>query len=242
MNLSRALSDSVERPPSSGYRTISMGRVQGPTLAFVVRRSRDPEPSCLPLTGMSLVSSRRREGVSRLPSSRAKFLSRTDAESIKSACEGKMGWFLRSPRASTRSLRRLLSTRATCRGRRTGSSDTRRPRPCKSPSDCTLMRLISYPRTGQPETPAVDRVQGDSVQAGRESLSMLILRGTCSKVVFLPEKGREMDRAHPAIYPTGAPSKKAVCGERERMFDIIVRRFLACFGEDAVRERVNLRI
>lgn len=50
-----------------------------------------------------------------------------------------------------------------------------------------------------------------------------------------PKEGKKEDPAHPAIHPTGETPKKLE-GQDSKIYDLIVKRFLAVFGTDALRE------
>ena len=50
-----------------------------------------------------------------------------------------------------------------------------------------------------------------------------------------PKEGTKEDPAHPAIHPTGEPTKKLE-GQDFKIYDLIVKRFFAVFGIDAIRE------
>ena len=103
--------------------------------------------------------------------------------------------------------------------------------------------LISYPRTSSQKLPAklnLPKILTKLSQnhAYAEKAKALVLAGK-----FTPFEGKKEDSAHPAIHPTGlAPGG---IGDREmRLYDLIVKRFLACFAEWAVREgmRVDLAL
>jgi DNA topoisomerase I len=98
-----------------------------------------------------------------------------------------------------------------------------------------LGALISYPRTGSQRLPKVDyagiiskiaAIPGYSGAAGD-----LLSRGPLH-----PTQGQNTDPAHPAIYPTGESARRSLGAEEAKVFDLVVRRFLSCFGEDAVYE------
>jgi DNA topoisomerase-1 len=56
-----------------------------------------------------------------------------------------------------------------------------------------------------------------------------------------PNEGKKEDPAHPSIHPTGEiPSKLE--GQEQRLYDLIVKRFLAIFGKDALRETNTIEI
>ncbi len=60
-----------------------------------------------------------------------------------------------------------------------------------------------------------------------------------SKTVLKPHEGQKVDPAHPAIYPTGnRPEKSLAVGERN-IFDLVVHRFLAVFGEPAIHQSIK---
>ena len=62
-----------------------------------------------------------------------------------------------------------------------------------------------------------------------------------SKKSLQPNNGKKTDPAHPAIYPTGIPPGNL--NEREaRIYDLIVKRFMATFSEPATRETATIDI
>ena len=62
-----------------------------------------------------------------------------------------------------------------------------------------------------------------------------------AKKVLRPNNGKKTDPAHPAIFPTGVIPKD-VQGQQQRLYDLIVKRFFATFGEWAVRETMTVTI
>ena len=102
--------------------------------------------------------------------------------------------------------------------------------------------LISYPRTSSQKLPA--RLNLPKILAGlstnpayAEKAKVLLSAGKTK-----PHEGKMEDPAHPAIHPTGIAPKGDV-GERElKLYDLIVKRFLACFADWAVREGMRVDI
>lgn len=91
-----------------------------------------------------------------------------------------------------------------------------------------LAGLISYPRTSSQKLPP-------SISY-REILKNLSIEYKAEKLLTRdkPVEGKKTDPAHPSVYPTG---NKGEMGEDERkIYDLIVRRFLSLFCEDAVLE------
>ena len=91
-----------------------------------------------------------------------------------------------------------------------------------------LAGLISYPRTSSQKLPP-------SINY-REILSNLAAKYHAEKLITrkTPVEGKKTDPAHPSIYPTGNSGN---IGEDERkIYDLIVKRFLSLFCEDAIIE------
>ncbi|MFB6216684.1 MAG: DNA topoisomerase, partial [Candidatus Aenigmatarchaeota archaeon] len=56
---------------------------------------------------------------------------------------------------------------------------------------------------------------------------------------IFPKQGKKEDKAHPAIYPTGSKPKK-IKKDEKKLYDLVVKRYLAVFGDAAVRETIKL--
>ena len=100
--------------------------------------------------------------------------------------------------------------------------------------------LISYPRTSsQKYPPAIGfrrLIETLSKLKGFETAAALL-----QKEKLYPRQGKKDDPAHPAIYPTGVAPKKLGTLE-EKLYKLIVHRFLATFGETAVLETTTVDV
>ncbi|MDE1869807.1 MAG: DNA topoisomerase I [Candidatus Micrarchaeota archaeon] len=99
----------------------------------------------------------------------------------------------------------------------------------------------SYPRTSSqklPYTLNLPKIIGEltKIERYRTQAEFLI-----SKQLFRPNEGAKEDEAHPAIYPTGV-MPKGLSDEEEKIYDLITRRFLACFGNYATSELTTVVI
>jgi len=240
VNLSRALSESLRTGYS--FRTVSMGRVQGPTLNFVVEREVDAR-TFVPTPYWTVRGSFRAGGTdfegrySSLPT----VPTRRAAEEVKGACEGKEG------------VVSLVTQR---------TFNQRPPPPLNladlqkeayrlfgyAPSKTLQMAerlylgaMISYPRTGSQRLPKLDYRRLLSRIAAIPGYSNLVDE-VVSRGSLRPTEGQGTDPAHPAIYPTGESGRRPPSLEERKLFDLVVRRFLSCFGEDAVRETRSVEI
>ncbi|MDD5317399.1 MAG: DNA topoisomerase I [Candidatus ainarchaeum sp.] len=102
--------------------------------------------------------------------------------------------------------------------------------------------LISYPRTSSQKLPAKLNLQKilqklAANPAYSQKAGALLRAGRLK-----PFEGAKEDPAHPAIHPTGM-QPSAGLGEREKkLYDLVAKRFIACFAEFAVREGMSVTI
>ncbi|MDE1761804.1 MAG: DNA topoisomerase I [Candidatus Micrarchaeota archaeon] len=90
----------------------------------------------------------------------------------------------------------------------------------------------SYPRTSSqklPYTLNLPRIISELAKIQRYAQAAEYLLGA---KMFRPNEGAKSDEAHPAIFPTGV-MPKGLSEEEENVYDLIVRRFLSCFGNYA---------
>lgn len=106
--------------------------------------------------------------------------------------------------------------------------------------DLYLEGLISYPRTSSQKLPKTLNIRSILVKL-RNIEEYSHIAGELLVKGFNIRNGRKEDPAHPAIYPTGNPPRKLE-GDKKKIYDLIVRRFLACMSKDAVKVRSVVRI
>ena len=93
---------------------------------------------------------------------------------------------------------------------------------------------ISYPRTSSQELPPAigfKKILNELKKQEEFSKEVDIVL----KSPLKPNNGKKKDPAHPAIYPTG-DIPKSLEPKTHELYRLIVRRFLATFGEPAIRE------
>jgi len=100
--------------------------------------------------------------------------------------------------------------------------------------------LISYPRTSSQQLPVTigysKILKALAKQKNYKELSNKLL----ALKSLTPNNGKKTDPAHPAIYPTGIAGK--IEGKSAKIYDLVVKRFLATFAEAAKRETVTAEI
>ncbi|MFA5992134.1 MAG: DNA topoisomerase I [Candidatus Pacearchaeota archaeon] len=95
-----------------------------------------------------------------------------------------------------------------------------------------LSGIISYPRTSSQKIP---KEIGYDVILDRLSKRFNFVK-FAEKTV--PIEGKKTDPAHPSIYPTG--EFHSLEGEEERIYDLIVRRFVSCFCNEAILDNKKI--
>ncbi len=104
-----------------------------------------------------------------------------------------------------------------------------------------LAGLISYPRTSsQMLPPSIGYRKILTALAKQHEYKELCLKLLEQEKLF-PHNGKKTDPAHPAIFATGEQPKQ-ISGREKRVYDLIVRRLVAAFGEAAERETMSATI
>lgn len=94
---------------------------------------------------------------------------------------------------------------------------------------------ISYPRTENTEYPkslslrsVLEKLKDSEFKAEAEEI--------LSQERIIPSKGKRRTTDHPPIYPTAAASSDKMKGDKWKLYELIVRRFLATVGPNAEAE------
>ncbi len=232
INLSRALTLSIKAAGS--FKIMSTGRVQGPTLNLLSKKEKDirkfmPKPYWLLELKTDKLSAWHKKG---------EFWNKGEAENLVKKLKDKIP-IVKSIQSKT-----IIQ-------------------PPPRPFDLTSLQLesykklritpkqtldlaqtlytkgiISYPRTSSQKLP---------ISLGYKKILEKIAKQPKYKnfvkllpLELKPNEGKKSDPAHPAIYPTGEIGKLS---EKElKLYDLIVHRFLATFGQNAKRETVTVEI
>ncbi|AWR97748.1 DNA topoisomerase I [Acidianus sulfidivorans JP7] len=101
--------------------------------------------------------------------------------------------------------------------------------------------LISYPRTNSQKIPSTvnihDIVKGLFNSSFRSLINKL---NSMTNMRYIVRQGIKDDPAHPAIYPTGIVPKKQLSEDEWKVYELIVRRFLASISVDAILEKQKI--
>jgi len=101
--------------------------------------------------------------------------------------------------------------------------------------------FISYPRTSSQKLPSALNFKKIIEKLKSNNEYKEICSELLNKKELKPNEGKKSDPAHPAIHPTGEFSGK-LDGKQFRLYDLIARRFLSTFGENAKKQTNNIEI
>lgn len=99
--------------------------------------------------------------------------------------------------------------------------------------------LISYPRTSSQKLPVQLGLRGIVEKIATQKHYAELAGRLLEKKELTPHEGEKADPAHPAIFPTGE-KPKGLTAMQEKVYDLVVRRFLAVFAEPALRETLTV--
>ena len=238
INLSRALTESARRS-SGNYATLSTGRVQGPTLRFVVEREHEIE-TFVPTPYWEISADIEIKGETlRAEYEVERFSVKAEAERVAALSDGKDGRtediesrvaLVPPPFPFDLSSLQAEAYRHFGIAPRYGLAIAER---------LYLDALISYPRTSsQKLPPSIDYrrvLSGLHENANYEHPTSVLL----NLGELRPNEGKSVDPAHPAVYPTGVSPKRPLEPRESKIYDLIVKRFMATLAPAAGRETVK---
>lgn len=241
INLSRALTIAA-RDWSGKYATLSTGRVQGPTLRFLV--AREKAIRCFVPTPYWSIKAEAEIAGSIFEAGYEKEIIETkmEANTIVDACKGKNGEtekidvkkFQQSPPMPF-DLGALQSEAYSLFGytpMRTSNIAQR----------LYLDALISYPRTSSQKLPPAINYEAILKNLNKVPEYKKLTAELLAKTELKPNEGKKEDSAHPAIYPTGNLPERVLETSERNIWDLVVRRFMAVFGEPAIRQSIKVCI
>jgi len=226
INLSRALMNAIK---STGkFRIMSIGRVQGPALSLIVKKEKDIKNfKAKPYWQIFII----------LKDSRLELIYNRDIfdKSELKKFKDLVGKQAQVETKKTTNFLRPnppfnLTTLQTEAYRFYGITPSRTLQTAQS---LYLSGLISYPRTSSQKLPV-------SINY-REILKKLARKYNAEKLLTRkkPVEGKKSDPAHPSIYPTG--NTRNLFTDEKKIYELIVKRFLALFCEDAVIENKTIK-
>lgn len=239
INISRALTSAIKA--AGQFKIMSTGRVQGPALKIIVDREKEIKAfKPVPFWEIEL-NAEAKKGAIQAWHKTEKFWKKHDAEAVMKKVHGaKEGTVASVERRTFKQnppfpfdLTTLQTEAYKCFGISPKAT-------LAIAQELYTEGCISYPRTSSQQLPPAIGFKKILAQLSKqkhyEKLCEQVLAGKLQ-----PYNGKKTDPAHPAIYPTGI-SPKSLEDREAKIYDLVVKRFLSTFGEQAVRETMSVVI
>ncbi|KAF7510603.1 hypothetical protein GJ744_006215 [Endocarpon pusillum] len=101
---------------------------------------------------------------------------------------------------------------------------------------------ISYPRTETDQFPPEFSLRSFIEKQTQDNNWGAYAQGLLDGAFRQPRQGRHNDQAHPPIHPVNYVTSSSLSDDERRVYEFVVRRFLACCSEDAKGEATDIEI
>jgi DNA topoisomerase-1 len=241
INLSRALTTAAKNY-SGRYATLSTGRVQGPTLKFL--ETREKRIKCFVPTPYWNIKAKIRVGRRVLEAEYEKnpVEVKAEAEAIVDSCQGRDG---ETEKVEVKTFQQAPPFPFDLGSLQSEAYRLFRYTPMRTSSIAQrlyLAALISYPRTSSQKLPPEIGYASILKKLGRLPEYRQEAGELLGKPVLKPNEGKKFDPAHPAVYPTGNLPERSINSAERNVWDLVVRRFMAVFGEPALMQSVKVTV
>lgn len=239
INLSRALTLAIK---SSGiYRIISAGRVQGPTLKILVDREKEIKTfKPTKFWQIELIGNSNGSLISAWHI-KDKFLKKDEADRVIQNTKNKSAFVKEVTKERYKQMPPNPFDLTSLQLEAYRCFKINPKQTMDIAQSLYTDGLISYPRTSSQKLPTEIGYRKIMQELAKQPAYHKFCNFLLEKDTLKPNEGKKTDPAHPAIYPTG--TVPGTLEEKEKkIYDLIVHRFLATFGDTAIRETVNVEI
>lgn len=239
INLSRALTLALEHV--GGYWVLSTGRVQGPTLRILENRQREIK-AFKPTPFWELELHAIVDGKNLLANHvKDKFWKREEAETILNKCKSRDGIVAEVEKKEVRQYPPFPFDLTTLQREAYSHFGYSPKQTLDFAQHLYEHALISYPRTSSQKLPPKIGYKAILKKLSGQPEYKELTDRLLSRTSLRPNEGKKEDSAHPAIFPTGHKPKR-LASYHWKVYDLIVRRFFAVFGDPAIREQMRVVI
>ncbi len=240
INLSRALTLSIKNS-TGNYKIMSAGRVQGPALKMVVDKEKEIKKFVSkPFWEIEMKYVKSRKTLlakhKKMP-----FWKKSEADAVIKKTKGNDAIVVNTAKKEVQQAPPVPFDLTTLQLEAHRVFGIPPKRTLEIAQELYIAGATSYPRTSSQKLPATlgykKIITALAKQAKYKPLSTILLGMPSLK----PNEGKKNDAAHPAIYPTGQIPKDTTA-HKGKIYDLIVKRFFATFGEPALRESVSIHL
>ena len=241
INLSRALTFAASNW-SGRYSTLSTGRVQGPTLQFLAEKERAiidyaPKQYWKITAEAEILNS-----VFEAEYETKRIETSVEADTVVQSCVNKSGEIVKIDNKIFHKNPPIPFDIGTLQRETYNLFGYSPKRTLAIAQSLYLDALISYPRSSSQKLPAIIGYRNILSSIKRRDVYNRLALKLLEKEILKPREGKQEDPAHPAIYPTGKLPEKPLGTPQKRIWDLIVRRFMAVFGDVALKQGLKAQL
>tara|TARA_Y100000034_G_scaffold136124_1_gene210947 strand:+ start:19944 stop:22295 length:2352 start_codon:yes stop_codon:yes gene_type:complete len=230
INLSRALMHAVKT--TGKFRIMSIGRVQGPALHLIVNKEKEIKKFKSTPYWQVFITINDKENTLELKHNKD-IIKKDELDKFKELKDKKV-------QANTKKTKQTITPPApfdltTLQTEAYKFHSITPTNTLQTAQKLYLAGLISYPRTSSQKIPAEMKPE-ETIKKLNKHFSTLTKHITRKK----PIEGNKSDPAHPAIIPTGTYNK--LDGYEEKIYNLIVKRFISCYCDDAQLENKRVEV
>ena len=240
INLSRALTAAVKNA-NAQYAKISAGRVQGPTLKFLEEREKTIK-SFVPTPFWTITAKININGTIYAAEYEQILRNKQEAAQVVAACKAVEGEILTVAEEKVALNPPFPFDLGALQSEAYRIFRYTPMRTSNIAQHLYLNALISYPRTSSQKLPSTIDYKNILRKLAKTPAYAKQAAELLSKTVLEPNEGEKVDSAHPAVYPTGNLPEKPLGETEKNIFDLIVRRFMAVFGDSAVCRNLKVTV
>lgn len=243
VNLTRALTKALKEKQNL-FKILSIGRVQGPTLALLAKRELEIKKfkpkKYWQIKAYAIIAAKKFELQYK---GKSKFWKKEEAEKIIMEIKSKLG-VVKSIKERTQKISPPVPYNTTDLQVDAYRTFGFAPAQTLAIAEALYqMGFISYPRSSSQKLPPTINYKEILQALSKLKPYSKFAEELAQKEKLIPTQGKKDDPAHPAIYPTAeVPELGKLTANQRKLYDLIVRRFLAVFGSEAIRKSITVTI
>ncbi len=246
INLSRALTSSVKAAGS--FKVMSAGRVQGPALKLLVDREREiqafkPEPFWqIRLDGEYEIKEKNQKEKIEAWHHLDKIFDKSKVETILAKVKNEKLAKVKNIKRTKRNQAPPFPFDLTSLQSESYQHFKITPKETlEIAQNLYLAGVTSYPRTSSQKLDPKLGLRQILTDISKQPQYKVFCQGLLARKELKPNNGPKDDPAHPAIYPTGQVPG-ALKPREIKIYDLIVKRFMATFADAAIRETMEVNL
>ena len=220
-----------------GKNFLSIGRVQSPTLALLVKKEKEIN-KFKPKTFWKIIADLKKEKSFNATHAEGQFWDEKQVKTIYDKVKNAKAAMVKKTNKKTNKETPPSPFNTTSFIQAASYLRLSASRAMSIAEELYMAGLTSYPRTDNTVYPASLNIK-DILEKLTNSPFSKEANEVINNRRKSPTRGKKKTTDHPPIHPVGVPSGKKLTKEQEKVYELICRRFLATLSKDAISETVT---